>query len=130
MVSALLLVNGERREPEQVLHDFKHAYANTSCTTVDGLFVGTGDLRLCMNLAPGSLDGDEPIFVAALEKIRDTAKNHRLPIMGFGLSTSTLQQRMRMGWTAFIIHGDVDAILNSATQSLQSYSDAADGSIR
>ena len=95
--------------------------------TVDGLFVGTGDLRLCMNLAPGSLDGEEPVFAAALEKIRNTAKTHKLPIMGFGLSPSILQRRIMMGWTAFIIHGDVDAILNSATQSLQSYSDAAYG---
>lgn len=80
-----------------------------------------------MDLAPGSLDGDEPVFVAALQKIRDTAKAHQLPIMGFGLSPSTLQRRIAMGWTAFIIHGDIDAILNSATQSLQSYSDAAYG---
>ena len=78
-----------------------------------------------MDLAPGSLDGEEPVFVAALQKIRDTAKAHKLPIMGFGLSPSILQRRIEMGWTAFIIHGDVDAILNSATQSLQSYSDAA-----
>ena len=78
-----------------------------------------------MDLAPGSLEGEEPVFVAALQKIRDTAKAHELPIMGFGLSPSTLQRRIEMGWTAFIIHGDVDAIISSANQSLQSYSDAA-----
>ena len=83
-----------------------------------------------MDLAPGSLDGEEPVFVAALQKIRDTAATHKLPIMGFGLSPTTLQRRIEMGWTAFIIHGDVDAIINSATQSLQSYSDAAYGSDR
>lgn len=60
---------------------------------------------------------EEPVFVAGLQKIRDTAKAHKLPIMGFGLSPSTLQGRMEMGWSAFIIQGDVDAILNSATQS-------------
>ena len=49
-----------------------------------------------MDLSPGSLDGDEPEFVAALEKIRDAAKAHGLPIMGFGLSPSTLRQRVEV----------------------------------
>lgn len=107
-------------------YNSKHAYADTSRVfAVDGLFVGTGDLRLCMNLTPGSLDGEEPVFVAALQKIQDTAKAYKLPIMGFGLSPSTLQRRIKMGWTAFIIHGDVDAILSSATQTLKFYGDAA-----
>lgn len=75
-----------------------------------------------MNLAAGSLDGDEPIFVSALQKIRDAAKAHNLPIMGFGISPSTLQRRIEMGWNAFIIHGDIDAISISAAQSLKEYS--------
>lgn len=78
-----------------------------------------------MDLAPGSLDGDEPIFIAALEKIRDTAKMYDLPIMGFGLSPSTLQQRIAMGWSAYIVHGDIDAICNSAKQALDLFSQAA-----
>lgn len=93
--------------------------------TVDGVFVGTGDLRLCMDLAPGSLDGEEPVFVAALERIRDVAKRHTLPIMGFGLSPRILQQRIDMGWSAFIVHGDVDAICSTAIQSLELFSQAA-----
>lgn len=91
---------------------------------VDGIFVGTGDLRLSMNLAPGSLDGDEPEFVAALEKIRDAAKARGLPIMGFGLSPSTLRQRVEMGWSAFIVHGDIDAICQSAKESLELFNRA------
>ncbi|KAJ5294436.1 hypothetical protein PENANT_c006G06116 [Penicillium antarcticum] len=93
---------------------------------VDGLFVGTGDLRLCMDLAAGSLDGEEPIFTAALQKIRSAAKANNLPIMGFGISPVTLKRRIEMGWNAFIIHGDVDAICTSAIQSLDTYCDAAD----
>lgn len=94
---------------------------------VDGLFIGTGDLRMCMNLAHGSLDGDEPVFLAALEKIRDAAKAHDLPIMGFGISPSGVELRLELGWNAFIIHGDIDAICTSATESLQTYSKAAYG---
>ncbi|KHN97577.1 HpcH/HpaI aldolase/citrate lyase family protein [Metarhizium album ARSEF 1941] len=93
---------------------------------VDGLFIGTGDLRMCMGLAVGSLDGDEPVFVSALRKIRDAAKANNLPIMGFGISPSTLERRIEMGWNAFIVHGDIDAICTSAIQSLDSYSSAAD----
>ena len=77
-----------------------------------------------MDLAPGSLDGDEPVFVAALERIREVAKRHGLPIMGFGLSPRTLRQRIDMGWSAFIVHGDVDAICSTAVQSLELFSQA------
>ena len=76
-----------------------------------------------MNLAAGSLDGDEPVFCSALQKIRDAAKANNLPIMGFGISPSTLQRRIDVGWNAFIIHGDIDAICISAIQSLKSYTD-------
>lgn len=75
-----------------------------------------------MDLAAGSLDGDEPVFCSALQKIRDAAKANNLPIMGFGISPSTLQRRIEMGWNAFIIHGDIDAICTSAIQSLNLYS--------
>jgi 2-keto-3-deoxy-L-rhamnonate aldolase RhmA len=92
---------------------------------VDGLFIGTGDLRMSMGLSPGTLDGDEPSFCSALEKIRDAARVNNIPIMGFGISPNTLQRRIEMGWSAFIIHGDIDAIYTSAVQSIQSYSDAA-----
>ncbi|KAJ5532736.1 HpcH/HpaI aldolase/citrate lyase family protein [Penicillium frequentans] len=94
---------------------------------VDGLFIGTGDLRMSMNLAHGSLDGDEPVYLAALEKIRDAAKANNLPIMGFGISPSGVELRLDMGWNAFIVHGDIDAICTSATEYLQTYSKAAYG---
>lgn len=92
---------------------------------MDGLFIGTGDLRLCMGMETGSLDGEEPIFVAALAKIKNAAKANNLPIMGFGISPSAIQRRMDMGWSAFIVHGDVDAITVSAQQNLEAYSSAA-----
>lgn len=107
------------------LHD-----RNTNTThlfIVDGLFIGTGDLRMCMKLSHGSLDGDEPVYLAALKKIRDAAKVNNLPIMGFGISPAALQLRIDMGWNAFIIHGDIDAICTSATDSLQTYTNAAYG---
>lgn len=78
-----------------------------------------------MGLATGSLDGDEPIFVDALERIRGAAKANNLPMMGFGISPTTLERRIEMGWNAFIIHGDIDAICTSAIQSLNMYSNAA-----
>ncbi|KAF7183278.1 hypothetical protein CNMCM7691_003191 [Aspergillus felis] len=100
---------------------------HTWSSAVDGLFVGTGDLRMCLNLAHGSLDGDEAVFLSALRKIRDAAKANHLPIMGFGISPSGVELRREMGWNAFIIHGDIDAICTSAVQSLQTYTDAVSG---
>ncbi|KAG5981878.1 hypothetical protein E4U54_006495 [Claviceps lovelessii] len=94
---------------------------------VDGLFVGTGDLRMSMHLPPGTLDGDEPVFVSALAKIRDAAKAHDLPVMGFGISPRVMRQRMEMGWSAFIVHGDIDGICTSAGQTIRAYRDASAG---
>jgi hypothetical protein len=76
---------------------------------------------MSLNLAHGSLDGDEPIFINALCKIRDAAKANNLPIMGFGISPSGMEVRRQMGWNAFIIHGDIDAICTSASQCLKEY---------
>ncbi|KAG4433954.1 hypothetical protein IFR05_010567 [Cadophora sp. M221] len=95
---------------------------------VDGLFIGTGDLRMSLNLAHGSLDGDEPVFLDALRKIRDAAKAKNLPIMGFGISPSGMEVRRKFGWNAFIIHGDIDAICTSASQCLKEYTESANGS--
>ena len=93
---------------------------------MDAVFVGTGDLRMCMELAPGTLDGEEPQFTAALRRIHDAARAHKLPIMGFGLSPGTLRRRIQMGWSAFIVHGDVDAICTSAVSALESFRSAAE----
>lgn len=97
---------------------------------VDGVFVGTGDLRKDMGLATGSLDGDEPQFIDALQRIRDAAKANNLPTMGFGISPTALRRRINLGWNAFIVHGDIDAICTSAVQSLELYSEAAKQHVR
>ncbi|EFY88512.1 HpcH/HpaI aldolase/citrate lyase family protein [Metarhizium acridum CQMa 102] len=141
---AALINKRQQRTPEsQTVYDVWNDHAAVICQIedlqgldnieeicgvpgVDGLFIGTGDLRMCMGLAVGSLDGDEPVFVSALQRIRDAAKANDLPIMGFGISPSTLERRIDMGWNAFIIHGDIDAICTSAVRSLDSYCDAAD----
>lgn len=82
---------------------------------------------MSLSLAHGSLDGDEPVFIDALCKIRDAAKANGLPIMGFGISPSGVELRRRMGWNAFIIHGDIDAISTSAYQCLKEYTGSVNG---
>lgn len=78
-----------------------------------------------MGMETGSLDGEEPIFVKALTKIKNAAKANNLPIIGFGISPSAIRRRIDMGWSAFIVHGDVDAITISAQDNLEAYSNAA-----
>ena len=82
---------------------------------------------MSLNLAHGSLDGDEPVFLDALCKIRDAAKANDIPIMGFGISPSGVVLRRKMGWNAFIIHGDIDAICTSASQCLKEYTGSPNG---
>lgn len=80
---------------------------------------------MSLKLGHGTLDGDEPIYIDALKKIRNAAQANNLPMMGFGISPKGLKLRIEMGWNAFIIHGDIDAICMSAVDCLKTYSDAA-----
>lgn len=81
---------------------------------------------MCLKLSHGSLDGDEPVFLSALRRIQAAAKANNLPIMGFGISPAGVQKRRELGWNAFIIHGDIDAIGTSAVQLLETYTKGVD----
>ncbi|KUM62532.1 hypothetical protein ACN42_g4586 [Penicillium freii] len=93
---------------------------------IDGILVGTGDLRMSMGLPGGTLDGDEDIFLDALHKICHAAAANDIPIMGFGSTPQILERRITMGWRAFIVHADFSGIYNSAVQSISSCQSIAD----
>ena len=82
--------------------------------------VGAGDLRCSLGLEVGSQDGDEPSFLAALDKIQKTADKNDLAVLGFAMSPDILSRRLNRGWRAFIVHADGSGIFNSGVQSFRS----------
>ncbi|KAF4629853.1 hypothetical protein G7Y89_g8288 [Cudoniella acicularis] len=86
---------------------------------IDALMVGTGDLRCSLGLEVGSQDGDEPRFLAALDKIQRAADKHGLAVLGFAMTPKILERRVKLGWRAFIVHSDGSAIFNSGVKSLE-----------
>ena len=88
--------------------------------------VGAGDLRCSLGLEVGSQDGDEPSFLAALDKIQKAADENDLAVLGFAMSPDILSRRLNRGWRAFIVHADGSGIFSSGTQSFRSNVDFAE----
>ncbi|KAI1826177.1 putative 2-dehydro-3-deoxyglucarate aldolase [Xylaria intraflava] len=86
---------------------------------VDALMVGVADLRCSMGFEVGSQDGEEPNFMAAMNRIQTAADANGLAVLGFAMTDEILQRRLRLGWRAFIIHSDGYGIFNSGTASIQ-----------
>ncbi|PIB02969.1 4-hydroxy-2-oxo-heptane-1,7-dioate aldolase [Cercospora beticola] len=104
---------------------------------IDGILVGTGDLRMSLGLESGSLDGDEEIFTQALQQIRQATSMHGLPVMGFGSNPQLIERRIQIGWQALIVHADFSSIYSSAVATISScegilarVKDTSHGSVR
>ena len=87
--------------------------------TVDALMVGASDLRFSLGLPAGSMDGDEPEFVSALDRIQRAADANGLAVLGFAVTADILKKRLILGWRAFIVHSDASGIFRSGTQGLE-----------
>lgn len=81
--------------------------------------VGAGDLRCSMGLEVGSQDGDEPIFLAALERIQRAADANGLAVLGFAMTEKILERRFKLGWRAFVVHSDGAGVFKSGTKSFE-----------
>jgi len=81
--------------------------------------VGAGDLRCSLGLEVGSQDGDEPSFLAALDKIQRAADKNGLAVLGFAMTHEILERRLKLGWRAFIVHSDGSAIFKSGMESFE-----------
>lgn len=81
--------------------------------------VGAGDLRCSMGLEVGSQDGDEPVFLAALDKIQRAADKNGLAVLGFAMTPEILERRLKLGWKAFIVHSDGAGVFKSGVRSFE-----------
>ena len=132
-----LFGNQTRTKPGQTVYDVWNEHAAIFCQIedvegvknvegiarvpgVDALMVGAGDLRCSLGLEVGSQDGDEPVFLDALEKIQKAADGNELAVLGFAMTPEILRRRLNRGWRALIVHSDGSGIFNSGVQSFRS----------
>ncbi|KAH9882568.1 hypothetical protein J1614_000804 [Plenodomus biglobosus] len=86
---------------------------------IDALMVGAGDLRCSQGLEVGSQDGDEPVFLEALNKIQRAADRNGLCVLGFAMTPEILERRLKLGWKAFIVHSDGAGVFKSGVASFE-----------
>jgi len=83
---------------------------------VTGLFVGPVDLRLSMNLA--GTHGEEPQYLEALEKISNAASKLKVPVGIFAAEPTSITILENIGYSFFLVSGDVMGLSNGVTKSL------------
>ncbi|KAG8789647.1 hypothetical protein FRC16_001191 [Serendipita sp. 398] len=74
---------------------------------IDAIMIGIGDLRLDMNL-PIKFDGDEPEYVAALDKLEGLARKYNKPLVGFAFPEMTdfFEDRVRRNYQLLMVAAD------------------------
>lgn len=82
---------------------------------VSGIFIGPWDLRLALGL-PGGLDGDEPEFKQALQKIIGAAHRHNKPVGTVAMSEEMVHRRGLDG-VGFVVASSDSSVLAAGFQS-------------
>lgn len=91
---------------------------------VDAIMIGTGDLRLDMRL-PFGFDGQEPEFIAAVDRIENAARAHGFPLVGFALGQQAMEAKLAKGYTGLMVGADILAIINAHASLLGMAREAA-----
>ena len=108
----ILAVQIESRQALQNLDDI------LSVPEIDVAFVGPNDLHAQLGLPPSS-DGAEPEFMAALERIKASARQHQLALGIFSSNGTTSAERVRQGFQMISVTTDVSSMIAAATENLR-----------
>jgi 4-hydroxy-2-oxoheptanedioate aldolase len=84
---------------------------------VDVVFVGPNDLRTQLGL-PTSSEGAEPVFVAALERIKAAARRYNLPLGIYSSGGQAAAQRITEGFGMVSVVSDSSCLSSAASQHL------------
>ncbi|KAJ7139032.1 Pyruvate/Phosphoenolpyruvate kinase-like domain-containing protein [Mycena epipterygia] len=76
---------------------------------ISAFMIGVGDLRLDMGL-PLQMNGEEPEFVAALQKAKNISKESNIPLLGITDGPETLKKRIDQGFSIFMCCVDLHAL--------------------
>ncbi|KAJ7693061.1 Pyruvate/Phosphoenolpyruvate kinase-like domain-containing protein [Mycena rosella] len=85
---------------------------------ISGFMIGTGDLRLDMGL-PLGFDGDEPEFVAAIQKATKVAKARGLPLVGAALGAEMVKKRIGEGYRVLVCCFDLHILAYGMITTLE-----------
>ncbi|KAJ7061984.1 Pyruvate/Phosphoenolpyruvate kinase-like domain-containing protein [Mycena amicta] len=84
---------------------------------ITAFMIGAGDLRLDMGLSLG-LAGDEPEFVAAVEKATKMSKQYKVPLLGLAMDPAMVRLRIGQGFTILAAAMDLYALAFGTIESL------------
>ncbi|KAJ6469182.1 Pyruvate/Phosphoenolpyruvate kinase-like domain-containing protein [Mycena vitilis] len=73
---------------------------------ISAFMIGAGDLRLDMGLSLG-LTGDEPEFVAAIEKATKVSNDTDIPLLGIAIGPDMIKMRIDQGFRAIVCCMDI-----------------------
>jgi 4-hydroxy-2-oxoheptanedioate aldolase len=84
---------------------------------LSGVYIGPSDLALALGL-PARGDTDDPKHVAAVERIRDVCRRHKVPV---GIHTGGLdytRRRLAQGFDFVTLGGDAVLLMQAVTRDL------------
>jgi 4-hydroxy-2-oxoheptanedioate aldolase len=85
---------------------------------LDVAFVGPNDLHAQLGLVP-STEGEEPEFVAALERIREQARKHNVALGIYSATGEAAIVRIRQGFQFISVISDARGLIEGVTQNLR-----------
>lgn len=85
---------------------------------IDVAFVGPNDLHAQLGMPPSS-DGAEPEFIAALERIKASARQHQVALGIFSSNGEAAAERVRQGFHMISVTTDLSSLIASATVNLR-----------
>ncbi|KAJ7318116.1 Pyruvate/Phosphoenolpyruvate kinase-like domain-containing protein [Mycena albidolilacea] len=84
---------------------------------ISAFMVGAGDLRLDMGLSLG-MTGDEPEFVAAMEKAKKVSEQTNIPLLGAAIGPEMIKQRIDQGYKILVCCLDLHTLAYGMIQAL------------
>jgi 4-hydroxy-2-oxoheptanedioate aldolase len=84
---------------------------------LDVAFVGPNDLHASIGLTP-STEGAEPEFMAALERIKATAKKYRVAAGIMSSSGPATLERLRQDFQMITVTTDITSLITTAKHEL------------
>src|SRR5947207_6243453 len=89
-----------------------------SVSGIDVAFIGPNDLHAQLGLVP-SIDGAEPEFLEALERVKVAARKHHIALGIFSSDGDAATKRISQGFQMISVTTDVSSMITSATRNLR-----------
>jgi 2-keto-3-deoxy-L-rhamnonate aldolase RhmA len=115
--TSLVVMNHMMRVFLQLSKTYTHLQELTK-SIVDGLMVGGYDLQASLKLPVITESMRHPVFLEAIVSIQRAADANGLTVLGSG-ALEALEDRVKLGWRAFLCSPDTTGILVHGNQELE-----------